>query len=99
MKAREDTFLVSAPERIPNAELRSIVLGWNRKFQQEAAVVKYADSDIANLLVANGDEKPLNKWAINRLASLYSKMRGGVNTTGRSCSRLPTITHGRRGWR
>ena len=83
MKAREDTFLVSAPERIPNAELRSIVLGWNRKFHQEAAVVKYADSDIANLLVANGEEKPLGKWAINRLASIYSQMRGGEGRPSR----------------
>ena len=76
-RAREDTFLVSAPERIPNGELRSIVLRWLAKFNQEAAVVKYADADIAYLLVANGEEKPLGKWAINRLASIYSQMRGG----------------------
>jgi hypothetical protein len=76
-KAREDTFLVSAPERISNGELRSIVLGWLDKFNQEAAVVKYADADIAYLLVANGEEKPLGRWSINRLASIYSQMRGG----------------------
>src|SRR5262245_4372847 len=57
MKAREDTFLVSAPERLSNAELRATVLGWIQKFHQEAAVVKYVDSDIAYLLVANGEER------------------------------------------
>jgi hypothetical protein len=77
MKAREDTFLVSAPEKLSNGELRSTVLGWIQKFHQEAAVVKYADSEIAYLLVANGEEKPLGKWSINRLASIYSQMRGG----------------------
>ena len=82
-KAREDTFLVSAPERISNRELRSIVLGWIRKFNQEAAVIKYADSDIAYLLVANGEESPLGRWAINRLASIYSQMRGGAGTPSR----------------
>ena len=82
-KAREDTFLVSAPERIPNGELRSIVLRWIKKFQQEAAVVKYADADIANLLVANGEEMPLGKWSINRLASIYSQMRAGADTPSR----------------
>jgi len=75
-KAREDTFLVSAPEKIPNAELRSIVLRWLAKFNQEAAVVKYADSEIAYLLVANGEETQLGKWSINHLASIYSQMRG-----------------------
>jgi hypothetical protein len=83
-KAREDTFLVSAPERIPTGELRSIVLGWIQKFHQEAAVVKYADSDIANLLVANGEETPLGKWSINRLASIYSQMRGGGDRPSRT---------------
>jgi hypothetical protein len=83
-KAREDTFLVSAPERISNAELRSIVLGWLVKFNQEAAVVKYADADIAYLLVANGEEKPLGKWSINRLASIYSQMRGGGDKPSRT---------------
>ncbi len=82
-KAREDTLLVSAPERIPNGELRSIVLSWITKFQQEAAVVKYADSDIANLLIANGEETPLGKWSINRLASIYSQMRAGADTASR----------------
>jgi len=82
-KAREDTLLVSAPSRIPNGELRSIVLGWIRKFQQEAAVVKYADSDIAYLLVANGEETPLGKWSINRLADIYSQMRAGADTPSR----------------
>ena len=82
-KAREDTFLVSAPERIPNGELRSIVLRWIKKFQQEAAVVKYADADIANLLVANGEETPLGKWSINRLADIYSQMRAGADTPSR----------------
>ena len=82
-KAREDTLLVSAPSRIPNAELRSIVHGWIRKFNQEAAVVKYADSDIAYLLVANGEESPLGRWAINRLASIYSQMRAGADTASR----------------
>ena len=82
-KAREDTFLASAPERIPNGELRSIVLGWILKFQQEAAVVKYGDSDIANLLITNGEETPLGKWSINRLASIYSQMRAGADTPSR----------------
>jgi len=82
-KAREDTFLVSAPESIPNRELRSIVLGWLTRFQQEAAVVKYSDSDIANLLVANGEETPLGKWSINRLADIYSQMRAGADTPSR----------------
>ena len=77
MKAREDTLLVSAPEKLQNGELRSIVLGWLRRFNQEAAVVKFADADIAYLLLANGEEKPLGRWAINRLASIYSQMRGG----------------------
>lgn len=83
-KAREDTFLVSAPERISNAELRSIVLGWVQKFDQEAAVVKYADSEVAYLLVANGEEKPLGKWSINRLADIYSQMRGGGDGPSRT---------------
>ncbi len=83
-KAREDTFLVSAPERISNAELRSTVLGWVQKFHQEAAVVKYADSEIAYLLVANGEEKPLGRWSINRLASIYSQMRGGGDRPSRT---------------
>ncbi len=83
-KAREDTFLVSAPSRVPNAELRSIVLGWLERFNQEAAVVKYGDSDIAHLLVANGEEKPLGKWSINRLASIYSQMRGGGEKPSRT---------------
>jgi hypothetical protein len=83
-KAREDTFLVSAPERLPNGELRSIVLGWLRRFNQEAAVVKYADADIAYLLVANGEEKPLGKWSINKLASIYSQMRGGGDRPSRT---------------
>ena len=75
-KAREDTFLVSAPSRIPNAELRSIVLGWLESCNQAAAVVKYGDSEIAYLLVANGEETQLGKWSINHLASIYSQMRG-----------------------
>lgn len=79
-KAREDTLLVSAPERIPNGELRSFVHGWIRKFNQEAAVVKYADSEIAYLLVANGAETQLGKWSINRMASIYSQMRAGADT-------------------
>lgn len=83
-KAREDTFLVSAPERLPNGELRSIVLGWLRRFNQEAAVVKYADTDIAYLLVANGEENPLGKWSINRLATIYSQMRGGGDRPSRT---------------
>lgn len=83
-KAREDTFLVSAPERISNAALRSTVLGWIQKFHQEAAVVKYADSEIAYLLVANGEEKPLDKWSINRLASIYNQMRGGGDRPSRT---------------
>lgn len=83
-KAREDTFLVSAPEKLSNSELRSIVLGWLRRFNQEAAVVKYADADIAYLLVANGEEKPLGKWSINKLASIYSQMRGGVDRPSRT---------------
>lgn len=83
-KAREDTFLVSAPERISNAELRSTVLGWVQKFHQEAAVVKYADSEVAYLLVANGEEKPLGKWSINRLANIYSQMRGGGDKPSRT---------------
>ena len=83
-KAREDTLLVSAPERIPNGELRSIVLSWITKFQQEAAVVKYADSDIANLLVANGAETQLGNWSINRMASIYSQMRAGADTPSRT---------------
>ncbi len=83
-KAREDTFLVSAPKKIPNAELRSIVLGWLERFNQEAAVVKYGDSDIAHLLVANGEEKPLGRWSINRLASIYSQMRGGGDKPSRT---------------
>lgn len=83
-KAREDTFLVSAPERISNAELRSTVLGWITKFKQEAAVVKYADSDIAYLLVGNGEESPLGRWAINRLANIYSQMRGGGDKPNRT---------------
>ena len=82
-KAREDTLLVSAPARIPNGELRSIVLAWLQTFKQEAAVVKYADSDIANLLIANGEETPLGKWSINRLASIYSQMRAGADTPSR----------------
>lgn len=83
-KAREDTFLISAPSRIPNGELRSIVFGWLQKFNQEAAVVKYADSDIAQLLVANGEEKPLGRWSINRLASIYSQMRGADDKPSRT---------------
>ena len=82
-KAREDTFLVSAPERIPNGELRSIVLGWITTFQQQAAVVKYANSEIAYLLIANGEETPLGKWSINRLADIYSQMRAGADTPSR----------------
>ena len=82
-KARVDTLLISAPERIPNAELRSIVHGWLRKFNQEAADVKYADSEIAYLLVANGEESPLGRWAINRMASIYSQMRAGADTASR----------------
>ena len=84
MKAREDTFLVSAPERISNGELRTIVLGWIQKFNQEAAVVKYAGSEVAYLLVANGEETPLGKWSINRLASIYSQMRGGGDGPSRT---------------
>ena len=83
-KAREDTLLVSAPERIPNGELRSIVLSWITKFRQEAAVVKYADSEIAYLLVANGAETQLGKWSINRMASIYSQMRAGADTPSRT---------------
>lgn len=81
---REDTFLVSAPEKLSNGELRTTVLDWIRKFHQEAAVVKYADSDIAYLLVANGEEKPLGKWSINRLATIYSQMRGGGDRPSRT---------------
>ena len=39
-------------------------------------MVKYGDADIAYLLVANGEETQLGKWSINRLASIYSQMRG-----------------------
>ncbi|CAN5535134.1 hypothetical protein BH11PLA2_BH11PLA2_16140 [soil metagenome] len=83
-KAREDTFLVSAPARISNSELKSIVLKWIRDYRQEAAVVKYADSEIAHLLVANGTEVPLGKWSINRLSSIYSQMRGGDDKSYRA---------------
>ncbi|MGL4423260.1 MAG: hypothetical protein ACRCZF_21540 [Gemmataceae bacterium] len=83
-KAREDTFLVSAPSRMPNRELKSIVLKWIQKSRQEAAVVKYADSEIAHLLIANGTETPLGKWSINRLSSIYSQMRGAGDKPSRT---------------
>ena len=74
---REDTLLVSASDKIPNKGLRSIVLGWLQKYQQQAAVVKYADSDVAYLLAADASEKPLGKWSVDRLADTYSQMRWG----------------------
>jgi len=55
------------------------VLEWLRKYQQEAAVVKYADSDIAYLLAAKGAESQLGRWSIDRLADVYSQMRLGAD--------------------
>jgi hypothetical protein len=83
-KVQEDSFLVSAPVLIPNKEFRTIVLSWIQKYHQEAAVIKYADTDIANLLMANGTESQLGHWSVNRLAEIYSQMKHGVNTPARS---------------
>ncbi len=77
-KVREDSLLVSAPERIPNKQFRSIILEWIQKYQQKSALVKYADSDIAYLLEADGTEKQLGKWSIDHLADTYSQMKYGV---------------------
>jgi hypothetical protein len=83
-QTREDSFLVSAPEKMPNATLKAIVLGWIQKYQQEAAVIKYIDSDIAYSLHADGTESQLGKWSINRLADMYSQMKYGANAANRS---------------
>jgi len=82
-KRKEDTLLVSAPERIPNKEFRSVVLAWVQRYKQDAAVVKYADSDIAYLLAANGAESQLGRWSINRLADIYSQMKWGADAANR----------------
>ena len=82
-QVREDSLLVSAPVSIPKDQLRSVVLAWVQKYQQLAAVVKYGDSDIAFELAANGVEKALGKWSINRLADVYSQMRWGADAANR----------------
>ena len=79
-KVREDTLLISAPANIPNKTLQTTVLDWIHQFQQEAAVIKYADSDIAFLLNTNGSETQLGNWSINRLADIYSQMKHSDRT-------------------
>jgi hypothetical protein len=76
-KVREDSFLVSASEKMPNKEFKSIILSWVQRYQQESAVIKYVDSDMAYLLAADGTEKQLGTWSINRLADVYSQMKHG----------------------
>lgn len=76
-KVQEDSLLVSAPVSIGNKDFKSKVLEWILQYQQEAAVIKYADSDIAYLLLANGNETKLGKWSINKLAEIYSQMKFG----------------------
>ncbi len=79
---KEDSLLVSASVSIPNNKFKEIVLAWIQKYQQESAVIKYADADIAYWLFANGTEKQLGKWSINQLADYYSKMKyGAANRT------------------
>jgi hypothetical protein len=78
-KVREDTLLISAPEKIPNTTFQSAVLTWIQKYKQEAAVIKYADSDVAFSLAVNGTETLLGKWSINRLAEIYSQMKWGTD--------------------
>lgn len=75
-KVREDSFLVSAGDNIPNKDFHSIVLGWVRQYEQEAAVVKYADSNIAFSLAADGTEIQLGQW-------IYSQMRYGADAANR----------------
>ena len=83
-KIREDSFLVSASEKIPNKEFQSIILEWIHRYQQESAVVKYVDADIAYLLADDGMEKQLGTWSINRLAEIYSQMKYGANADKRT---------------
>jgi len=83
-KRREDTLLVSASDKMPNGSLKALVLAWVNKYEQEAAVVKYADSDIAYLLAANGTESQLGRWSINRLADIYSQMKWGADAANRT---------------
>jgi len=83
-KIKEDSLLVSAPDKILNNQFKFIVLSWIQKYQQEAAVIKYADSDIAYLLTASGTEKKLGTWSINKLAEIYSQMKHGPNAVNRT---------------
>ena len=94
-KIKEDTLLVSVPDRMPNDDFRSTVLAWVKRYQQEAAVAKYADADVGYLLAANGTESRLGRWSINRLAEIYSQMRWEpMPPTASSCSRRQTTTPG-----
>ena len=79
-KVQEDSFLVSASEKIPNKNFKSIILSWLQKYEQESAVVKYADSDIAYKLEANGVETQLGTWHANKPAEFYSQMKKGNRT-------------------
>ena len=75
----ETAFLVSMPDDIPRARVRNLVLSPVQKYGQEAAVVKYGDSEDAFLLRNDGSQVSLGKWSKDRLAGFFVSMKYGAD--------------------
>lgn len=56
---------------------REQILKLVQKYEQESAIIKYADDPIAHFIYNTGKEEPAGEWKPSSLAKFYTRMRKG----------------------
>jgi hypothetical protein len=74
VRVEEDSFLINAGIR---PTFREDILSLVQKYNQDAAIVKYAGDDLAKLLQKDGSELVMGKWNHSKLAMYYTRMVKG----------------------
>jgi hypothetical protein len=72
------------PANFPDDRLREAILSLVRKYEQETAIIKYADFDAAFLLRNEAPRSARGAWSKDRLAQFYTRMRYGPDALNRS---------------
>jgi hypothetical protein len=83
-KVLEDSFLVSIPADVPPKMVKQRIIALLMSYQQESAVVKYADSDHAFLLTSSGAETNIGRWSKDNMSQFFTQMKYGANAQNRS---------------